>query len=70
MTVLASGAPTRGLGIPALESLEQEFLRIPSAPGGDLVDGFAGTAWTFHPDIGPGATVLSAALARVAADAG
>lgn len=31
----------------------REAMRLPSAPGGDLADSFAGVRWTFLPDLGP-----------------
>lgn len=51
--VVTSGAHSEAMGIPLLELIHQMFLRIPSAPGGDLVDGYGGVDWTFVPDLGP-----------------
>ncbi|MDT9593932.1 hypothetical protein RDV89_12695 [Nocardioides zeae] len=36
-----------------LASLWSSALRLPSGPGGRLADAFAGTAWSFRPDLGP-----------------
>lgn len=36
-----------------LELVWREAMRLPSAPGGDLADTFAGVHWTFLPDLGP-----------------
>ena len=51
--VAVSGTHSEALGIPLLELLHEQFLRIPTAPGGDLVDAFGGVGWTFLPDYGP-----------------
>lgn len=50
---VVTGSHSEALGVPILELLHQLFLRIPSAPGGDLVDGYGGVDWTFVPDLGP-----------------
>ncbi|MCW2815456.1 MAG: stress protein [Nocardioides sp.] len=51
--VVLSGRRPASLGIPALDLLHASCLRIPTAPGGDLVDAFGGVSWVFHPDLGP-----------------
>ncbi|HYU86065.1 MAG TPA: TerD family protein [Kribbellaceae bacterium] len=51
--VMVTGSHSEGLDLPLLAFLRQLFLRIPSVPGGDLVDGFGQIEWTFLPDAGP-----------------
>lgn len=53
VSVVLSGRRTESLGIPVLDLVRDLCLRIPTTPGGDLVDAFGGVAWTFHPDLGP-----------------
>ncbi len=51
--VLVTGSHTESLGIGLIDQLHARFLRLPSAPGGDLVDGFGRVDWAFLPDPGP-----------------
>jgi stress response protein SCP2 len=53
VSVVLSGRRPESLGIAVLDFLYDACLRIPTAPGGDLVDGFGGVSWVFHPDLGP-----------------
>jgi hypothetical protein len=53
VSVMLSGRRPESLGIAVLDFLYDACLRIPTAPGGDLVDGFGGVSWVFHPDLGP-----------------
>ncbi|MFB9311699.1 hypothetical protein, partial [Nocardioides plantarum] len=53
VSVVLSGRRTESLGIPVLDLVRDLCLRVPSAPGGDLVDSYGGVSWTFHPDLGP-----------------
>jgi hypothetical protein len=66
--LLVTGAYAESLGLPLLDWLRSLFLRVPSVPGGDLVDGFGGVDWTFLPDAGPpDPQALAGVLDRVAA---
>ena len=51
--LLVTGTHAESLDLPLLDWLRSLFLRVPSVPGGDLVDGFGGVDWTFLPDAGP-----------------
>jgi len=51
--VMVTGSHSEALELPLLAFLHQLFLRVPSVPGGDLVDGFGRVEWTFLPDAGP-----------------
>ena len=63
-----TGTHAESLGLPLLDWLRSLFLRVPSVPGGDLVDGFGGVDWTFLPDAGPAdPQVLVGVLDQVAA---
>lgn len=53
VNVVLSGRRPESLGIAILDLLYDSCLRIPTAPGGDLVDAFGGVSWVFHPDLGP-----------------
>ncbi|QCW51892.1 TerD family protein [Nocardioides dongxiaopingii] len=53
LNVVLSGRRPQSLGIPVLDLLHDSCLRVPTAPGGDLVDAFGGVTWVFHPDLGP-----------------
>ena len=53
VSVVLSGRRTESLGIPVLDLVRDLCLRVPCAPGGDLVDAYGGVSWTFHPDLGP-----------------
>jgi hypothetical protein len=64
--VLATGSHRPGLGIPLLDVLYAGFLKLPSEPGGDLVDAYGGVNWVFHPDLGPAdPSLLRRALSRL-----
>jgi hypothetical protein len=66
--VMVTGTHAESLDLDLLEWLRQFFLRVPSVPGGDLVDGFGGVQWTFLPDAGPtDPRVLDDVLARLVA---
>ncbi len=66
--VLVTGTHAESLGLPVLDWVRSLFLRVPSVPGGDLVDGFGGVDWTFLPDAGPAdPQALAGVLLRVAA---
>lgn len=66
--LLLSGSVPGALGVPLLESIFEQCLRLPSGPGGDLVDAFGGIEWVFVPDLGPPADVAADVLARFAVD--
>ncbi|WP_134766745.1 TerD family protein [Nocardioides sp. 1609] len=53
LSVVLSGRRPESLGIAVLDLLHDSCLRVPTAPGGDLVDAFGGVTWVFHPDLGP-----------------
>ena len=53
VTVVLSGRRPESLGIAALDLVHDACLRVPTAPGGDLVDAYGGVGWVFHPDLGP-----------------
>ncbi len=53
LDLVLSGRRPQALGVPLLDLLHDACLRVPSAPGGDLVDSFGGVGWIFHPDLGP-----------------
>jgi len=68
--VLFTGSPIVALELPALALLQESCLRLPSAPGGDLVDGFGGVDWTFVPDEGPDDRSLDRLLSDLVAALG
>jgi hypothetical protein len=51
--VVLSGRRPESLGIAALDLVHDLCLRVPTTPGGDLVDTYGGVSWVFHPDLGP-----------------
>ena len=51
--MVLSGRRPESLGIAVLDLVRDPCLRVPTAPGGDLVDAFGGVSWVFHPDLGP-----------------
>jgi len=51
--LMVTGSHSDAIDLPLLAYLHQLFLRVPSVPGGDLVDGFGQVQWTFLPDAGP-----------------
>lgn len=53
VSVVLSGRRPESLGIAVLDFLYDACLRVPTAPGGDLVDAYGGVTWVFHPDLGP-----------------
>lgn len=53
VSVVISGRRPESLGIAVLDFLFDSCLRVPTAPGGDLVDSYGGVTWVFHPDLGP-----------------
>ena len=53
LNVVVSGRRPESLGIAVLDLLHDLCLRVPTAPGGDLVDAYGGVSWVFHPDLGP-----------------
>ncbi|MEO9324140.1 TerD family protein [Nocardioides sp. C4-1] len=72
VSVVISGRRPESLGIAVLDFLHEACLRIPSEPGGDLVDAYGGVGWIFHPDLGPDdprtAQVVNEAVTRRVAD--
>lgn len=52
VNVVLSGRRPQSLGIPILDVIHESCLRVPTAPGGDLVDAYGGVTWVFHPDLG------------------
>ena len=53
LSVVLSGRRPESLGIAVLDHTYDACLRVPTAPGGDLVDSYGGVSWVFHPDLGP-----------------
>ncbi|WP_148611938.1 TerD family protein [Nocardioides rubriscoriae] len=53
VNVVLSGRRPESLGIAVLDLVHDLCLRVPTAPGGDLVDSYGGVSWVFHPDLGP-----------------
>jgi hypothetical protein len=59
VSVVLSGRRPESLGIAVLDLVHDACLRVPTAPGGDLVDAFGGVQWVFHPDLGPDDPLLA-----------
>ncbi|WP_340537269.1 TerD family protein [Nocardioides sp. GXZ039] len=53
LNLVLSGRRPESLGIAVLDLLYDSCIRVPTAPGGDLIDAFGGVNWVFHPDLGP-----------------
>lgn len=56
--IVLTGRASQPMGIPMLDDIYESSLRLPSAPGGDLTDGFGGVDWVFVPDLGPADAAL------------
>ncbi|GAA5147331.1 hypothetical protein GCM10023340_19600 [Nocardioides marinquilinus] len=53
VSVVLAGRRPASLGIAVLDLVHESCLRVPTTPGGDLVDAYGGVTWVFHPDLGP-----------------